>query len=180
MQSNWCGQGLLFRVIPDLFLSSYLYQNSLPERSICFIFYLCFSGCYKNLASEIKTSTGGIRTEQQLFLPMKKDIVSGVVPNLICPCARKKKEKECASNYLKCKINKSQTCVTFSPIIINKGRIWRERLEPKHSPLLLADQIKLSLERLPGSRTLMGKNKDHSRFRVPCNIQLRFHRRLAY
>lgn len=178
MQSNWWGQGLLFRVIPYLFLSSHLYQNSLPERSICFIFYLYFCGCCKNLVSETKTSTGGIRTEQQLFLSMKKDIVSGVVPNLICPCARKK--NECASNYLKCKINKSQTCVTFSPIIINKSRIWRERLEPKHSALLLADQIKLSLERLPGSRTLMGKNKDHSRFRVPCNIQLRFHRRPAY
>lgn len=70
-----------------------------------------------------------------------------------------KKKKKCASNYLKCKINKSQTCVTFSPIIINKGRILRERLEQKHSALLLSDEIKLSLERLPKSCTLTGKIK---------------------
>lgn len=94
VQSKWRGEGLLLRVIPYLYLSSYFYQNSLPERSICFIFYLYFLGCYKNLVSEIKTSTGGIRTKQQLFLSMKKDIVSGVVPNLICPCARKKKKKK--------------------------------------------------------------------------------------
>lgn len=65
--------------------------------------------------------------------------------------------KKCASNYRKWKINKSQTCVTFSPIIINKGRILGQRLEQKHSPLLLTDEIKLSLERLPKSRTLTGK-----------------------
>lgn len=70
-----------------------------------------------------------------------------------------KKKKKCASNYLKCKINKSQTCVTSSPIIINKGCIFRERLEQKHSALLLSDEIKLSLERLPKSCTLTGKIK---------------------
>ena len=32
-------------------------------------------------------------------------------------------------------------------------------LEQKHSPLLLADEIKLSLERLPKSRTLTGKRR---------------------
>lgn len=55
------------------------------------------------------------------------------------------------------KINKSQTCVTFSPIIINRVRILGERLEQKHSSLLLTDEIKLSLERLPKSCTITGK-----------------------
>ena len=87
-------------------------------------------------------------------------------------------KKKCTSNYLKCKINKSQTCVTFLPIIINKSCILRERLEQKHSALLLSDEIKLSLERLPKSCTLTGK-KDHSEFRVPCNIQLQFNRRVS-
>lgn len=34
---------------------------------------------------------------------------------------------------------------------------WGERLEQKHSPLLLTDEIKLSLERLPKSCTITGK-----------------------
>lgn len=116
------------------------------------IYRCCKDSWY--LVSEIKPAVVRTRQSSGYFFGMKKDIVFGVVPILICPC-----EKKCASNYLKCKINKSQTCVTFSPIIINKGCILRERLEQKHSALLLSDEIKLSLERLPQSCTLTGKIK---------------------
>lgn len=87
----------------------------------------------------------------QLSIHEKKTLCWQFFQFWFCP------EKKCPSNYPKWKINKSQTCVTFSPIIINRVRILGERLEEKHSPLLLTDEIRLSLERLPKSRTITGK-----------------------
>lgn len=169
---NWDlaeNEAVQFSSIVSFHTSPCLHQNSLWKRSICFIF----------------PYFGSIRTKQQLIsLHEKSQCVRSSSKFNLSLCKKKKKKgcggRECASNYLKCKINKSQTCVTFSPIIINKGRIWRERLVGKHSPLLLAGQIKLSLERLPVVPHAYGKNKDHSQLRVPCDIQLRVHRRPAY
>lgn len=133
--------------------------------------------CSKSTQTRRSGAVVRLGQSSNLFPRMKKATVSKFNLSLCKKKEKKKREgmlgRECASNYLKCKTNKSQTCVTFSPIIINQGRIWRERLEAKHSPLLLAGQINLSLERLPvGPHAGHGKNKEHSQLRVPCSIQL--------
>lgn len=67
----------------------------------------------------------------------------------------------CLKSVLRITKNGRQTKVRhmspFHQLSLIRAVFWGQRLEQKHSPLLLTDEIKLSLERPPKSRTLTGK-----------------------
>lgn len=145
----------VLRVIPYLSLPSCHTYHITIKTLIYTHKYICITSLkLRYLVSEIKPAPVWTRQSSGYFFLHEKRHCAGSCSNFNLSLWKK-----CASNYLKCKINKSQTCVTFSPIIINKGHILRERLKQKHSALLLSDEIKLSLERLPKSCTLTGKIK---------------------
>lgn len=90
--------------------------------------------------------------------------------------------KTCASNYLKCKINRGETNVTFflSLQLSLIGAVFsRERLKLKHLFLPFSDEIKLSLEHLPNICTLVAKKRNYSESGVLCNNQCHSSRRVV-